>query len=79
MLHVNRRIVSINKRINVWFPGAPYRFKSYCRQYSIEPGISATEFQFYHSCLEPGLGRRGLWIFVRASTEKGGAIEVITD
>lgn len=45
----------------------------------MEPGIPATEFQFYHPCPEPGPGSRGLWVFVGASTEKGGAMEVITD
>ncbi len=60
ILYVDRRITRINKSINIWFPGAPYRFKSNRRQYSIELGISATEFQFYQLYLEPGLSRRGL-------------------
>jgi hypothetical protein len=42
-------------------------------------GISATKFQFYPSCPEPGPGSRGLWVFVEASTEQGGAMEVIKD
>ncbi|KAK6591434.1 hypothetical protein H4I95_12202, partial [Botrytis cinerea] len=40
--------------------------------HGVEPGISATEFQFHHSRPEPGSGPRRLWIFIRTSTEKGG-------